>query len=656
MPQSIHLRVPRRIWPATAALCCLALARMATAQADATTTAVAEGTQGKHHVSAAQDAYAAGAKRLDHGDLAGAERDFTRALQLDPGNIDYTVAITVAREHRLTDLVQQAAKARLSGDPAHADTLLAEARAIDPQNPMVLEHKQQTTPAPQDLPITPLTDRARMLSAGDVREPWKRPQVALAGALELHPSDEKKSFHLRGDARDVLRDIAAAYGIRTVFDDSVEHRSLRFDIEDVSYKPAMAIAMSMSHTFAVTIDETSVMIAKDDAGNRARLERLMEQTIFLPGLTLEQVTEIGNVLRIIFQIKEVVVQTGMGSIAIRAPEDILGPMNRTIQQLVDGNGEVMLDVKLYEISTTRMRNIGFTIPTQAGIYNVDATAASIVSQNQTLVQQAIAQGFVSATATNIEIALALLGSGLVQNSLLASTVGFFGGGVTKTGVTANVNSTFTLAYNSSDVRMLDAVQMQVGDRQPGTFRSGTKYPIVTSTYSTGLSAAPSALGNASINGVSVASLLSQFAGGTSATVPQVTYEDLGFTLKATPVMEKAGSINLTLDLKIEALAGGMLNGNPILNSRQFASDITVGDGESAMMVSNLSRSETAAVAGIPGLSELPGFQAPIDQNAEKDSGQLIVLVTPHIVRRRSNMVVGPRMVIRALDTPAGASN
>ena len=109
-------------------------------------------------------------------------------------------------------------------------------------------------------------------------------------------------------------------------------------------------------------------------------------------------------------------------------------------------------------------------------------------------------------------------------------------------------------------------------------------------------------------------------------------------------------------MKIEALAGGTLNGNPILGSRQFASDITVGNGESAMMVSNLSRSESAAVAGIPGLSELPGFQMPISQDAEKDAGQLIVLVTPHVIRRRSNMVVGPRMLVRALDAPAGGSN
>ena len=62
-----------------------------------------------------------------------------------------------------------------------------------------------------------------------------------------------------------------------------------------------------------------------------------------------------------------------------------------------------------------------------------------------------------------------------------------------------------------------------------------------------------------------------------------------------------------------------------------------------MMVSNVNRSESSAVTGIPGLSELPGFQMPTDQNAEKDTGQLVVVVTPHVVRRRSDMASGPRI-------------
>lgn len=687
MEQPIYLRVPCRLrWLATAALCCLALAGSAPAQtapaqatpdpaAQSSTQTVedqhaqdqhvAEGTQGKHQVRAAQDAYAAGAKRLEHDDLAGAERDFARALQLDPGNTSYAIAVSVAREHRLTELVQQSGKARLDGNPARAETLLAEARAIDPTNPIVVQHGiPATTQAAQtggvsrnskdqDLSITPLTDRTRLLSTGSGDEPWKPALPGLAGPLQLKPTQTMRDFHLRGNTQDVLRQVADAYGIRASFDESVERKELRFDIENVDYTQAMAILMKMAHVFAVPVDETSILIAKDDTPNRQRLERLMEETIYAAGYTPEQMAELGNLMRNVFAIKDVVVEASLQTVTVRAPADVLGPMNRTIQDLIDGGGEVMVEVKLYEVDTTRMRNIGATIPTQAGIYNVEAAATSIVNSNQTLVQQAIAQGFVSATASNIEIALALIGSGLVQSSLLSSTVGFFGHGLTQTGITASTNTSFSLAYDSSDTRTLDDVQMQLADHQPGTFREGTKYPIVTSTYSTGLSTAASSLGNTQINGVSVASLLSQFSGGaSSATIPQVTYEDLGVTLKATPIMQKSGRINLNLDMKIEALAGGTLNGNPILASRQISSDITVADGESAMMVSYLTRNETAAVTGVPGLSELPGFQAPVEQNAEKDSGQLIVLVTPHVIRRRSNLIAGPRIRVRALEAQA----
>jgi general secretion pathway protein D len=622
-------------------------------------------TPSKRQARAAEDAYLAGAKQLEHDDLNAAEREFARALRLDPGNREYAIAIAVAREHRLTELVQQAGKARLAGDGARADTLLAEALAIDPENPIVIEHSgsglikyageaQPPGAASRRDGVSsgsqltkPLTDRAQLLRAGEVDEPWRVQAPALAGALQLRPAREKKSFHLRGDTQDVVRQVMAAYGIRVVFDDPIIRESLRFDLEDQPYEQAVPILMSMTRVFAVPIDETSVLIAQDNPANRQRLERQLQETIFLPGWTPEQINELGNVLRNVFGVTKTVVQPGLQSIAVIAPEDTLTPMNQTLADLIDGGGEVMIEVKLYEVDTTRSRNIGATIPQQFSIFNVDAAANSIVNANQAVVQQAIAQGFVTASTSNLEIALALIQLGLVQSNLATNLLGIFGGGLTQTGVSGSVSTTFSLALNSADSRALDDVQIRVGDRQPATFRTGTKYPITTSTYTTGLSTPASTLSNATINGVSVSSLLSQFAGGSSATIPQVSYEDLGVTLKATPMIQKSGRIYMVLDMKIEALAGGSVNGIPLLASRQFSSNITVGDGESAMMVSNMNSTESAAVAGIPGLSELPGFQAPIDQNAEKDTGQLVVVVTPHVVRKRSNMVAGPRILIRA---------
>jgi Flp pilus assembly secretin CpaC len=112
------------------------------------------------------------------------------------------------------------------------------------------------------------------------------------------------------------------------------------------------------------------------------------------------------------------------------------------------------------------------------------------------------------------------------------------------------------------------------------------------------------------------------------------------------VIEKSGRINLKLALKIEALSGSTNDGNPILESRQFKSDITVGAGESALLVSDVNHSETAAMTGIPGLGELPGFQVPLTQIGEKDTSQLVVMVTPRVVQRRSDMVNGLRVKVR----------
>jgi Flp pilus assembly secretin CpaC len=490
-----------------------------------------------------------------------------------------------------------------------------------------------------------------MLAGDDPTQFWRIQAPALAGAIHLTPSPAPKSFHLRGSCDEVLREVASDFGIRAIVEDSVERKPLRFDIDNVTYAQAMKVLMSMAHVFAVPVDETSVLIAKDDAEQRQQLEPQLEETIFLPGATNEQVNDLANIVRNVFEVQKTTVQTGSGSMVVRAPEDVLGPMNETLQDLMDSSGEVMIEVRMYEASTTRMVNAGGTIPSQFNVFNVDQAATSIVNANQTLVQQAIAQGLISASASNLQIALALLGSGLVKSSLASNLIGVFGGGILQTGISASTNTAINMGLNTTDTRALDDVQLRIGDRQEATFREGNHYPITSSTYSTGLSTAASSLSNASINGVSVASLLQQYAGGTSATIPQVTYEDLGVTLKATPVVQKSGRIDMKLDLKIEALSGSTSDGNPILESRQFASDITVGDGESALMVSNVSRTETAAITGIPGLSELPGFQMPTERNTEKDTDQLVVVITPHVVRRRSDLVAGPRILVVHAPSP-----
>jgi Flp pilus assembly secretin CpaC len=51
------------------------------------------------------------------------------------------------------------------------------------------------------------------------------------------------------------------------------------------------------------------------------------------------------------------------------------------------------------------------------------------------------------------------------------------------------------------------------------------------------------------------------------------------------------------------------------------------------------------MTGIPGLSELPGFQMPLNGDLQNSSTQLVVMVTPHIIRMPRAMFAGPRVAI-----------
>jgi general secretion pathway protein D len=593
------------------------------------------GASPKQNPRAAEDAYLSGARLLDHNDLTGAELKFRKAVALDSSNNDYALALSLTHERHITELIQQAGKARLLGQHEKAETLLAEARLLDPENGIV----------------GPRVDNGELPKAFHPEiEPWIREDPAITGPVTLEPNPGQKSFHLRADEQDVIRQVLSSYGIRPVFDESVQRENLRFDLDESSYQQTVPVLLDITHLFAVPLDAKSVFIAKDTPENRQRLERQLQETIYIPGMTNEEMDNFGTLIKNIFDVKEVTVGKSSGTLVLRAPQETLTYINLTLADLIDGGSEVLIDLQLYAVDTSNQRNIGAQLPQQVGIYNVASAAQNIVSSNQALVNQAIAQGLVPAGASNIAIALALIASGLVQSTLLSNTVGFFGGGLTATGVTVNQFAAFNLALTSSDTRALNDIQIRVGDRQTATFRIGERYPITTATYTTGVSSS-SVPPNTTINGVSVSSLLNS-AVGTAATIPQIQYEDLGLTLKATPTVQKSGAVKMHIDLKIEALNGASLNNIPVLNSQQFASDITLNDGDSALMVSSLTKSESASLSGYPVLSELPGFQtATAVRLTETNSSDLLLLVTPHITRRRSNVTVGPRIAINLPEPP-----
>jgi Flp pilus assembly secretin CpaC len=586
----------------------------------------------KPDVARAQEAYAAGARLLDRKDLAGAQAEFARAVALDAANSSYSMALMMTRESRVSDLVQRAAKQRLTNHAAEADRLLAEARRIDPENELVTEHvKAEQT----------VNDQAPLRAGAQIRP---GAEIRYAAPIELAPAAVLQDLHLRGDVKTVVTKAAQAYGIHVAFDDSVvPGPNIRFDLEQTPYTQAMPILLRMTHLFAVPVDTKTLLVAKDTEENRGKFERQVEETIYVPASSTEQMQELTNIIKNVFDVKQISVSNASGTIAVRAPAPTLKAVNYTLADLLDGGAEVMLEIKLVTIDKSVGRNLGASPPTSGSAFSVAQELQTFVAANQTTISTAIYSGALvptgSAANQLIEEAAFLILSGLATDAKLTNIARFFGGGLTLFGASIGGGATANFSLNTSDSRALDDLNVRVGDRQTTTLRVGERYPVTTATYSSGISSSTaSALAGVNINGVSASSLLNQVSGAASiATIPQVQYEDLGITLKTTPYVMRSNLIRMAIDLKIEALTGTSLNNIPVLTQSNFVSDITVQAGQTVVMLTNMSGTESAAISGLPGLGELPGFDTTLsDDTKTTDQSELILLITPRLVRRRAN--------------------
>jgi type II secretory pathway component GspD/PulD (secretin) len=296
-------------------------------------------------------------------------------------------------------------------------------------------------------------------------------------------------------------------------------------------------------------------------------------------------------------------------------------------------------VHLYEVDATKVRNLGVTLPQSANGYDLLSQAQSLINANQSLISQATASGVLTLNGTTtqnelteLEFLIAAGVSGASQFTNLLGTLGTLSG-LPLLGVSVASGASFTASLNSSDARTLDEIQVRAGNGQPTNFRAGSRYPIETAQYSSGVSSSlASQLSGLNINGTSASALLKQYLGSSQTNVPQFQFEDLGITLKMTPHVLRGDEVNLALDLKIEALGGSSINSIPILNNRALTSTVTIPAGQTAMMATLVSRNELKSVDGVPGLSELPGFQG-TEQDREFDSDELLITITPHVVRR-----------------------
>ncbi len=593
----------------------------------------------------AEQDYVDGARALSSGDPTLAEKYFQRAASLVPDRSDYAQAVIIAHQHRVTALVQAAAQARRKGRKAEAQKLLDEAEQLDPQNEIVQQHMQlKRLPRASDQTLPDRTAATKVLTT--LAEIPK--SGADKGIIEVQFNGERHSFHETVNARTMLEQVLQNYGVKVVLDDTVNGRMARLDVDDLTAEEIIPVMDRVLGVFVAPLDEHTVLVGKDTKEAHERIDPELYETLYLPGLSADDLKSIGQMVREIYGIQYAAVNPSSQTLSVRATQDTLVALHKTLYDLMDDDNEVLLDVSLYEMDRTKTQQTGAQAPQQISMFNFDSEVAQVVQANQSTINQAISSGLIQ-QGNYLQYAELLLAAGLLNNTVFGQSFALFGNGLTRTGVTG-VSSTLTMALNSSDARMLDDTQILVDNKQAGTFRAGERYPITTSTFSN--MASQSSVGGVSLSGLTSQQLAllglssaSSLSTASTQVIPQIQYEDLGLTLKTTPTVSRDGNMTLHFDMKLEALGGTSINNIPILNNRAFSGDVMVREGQSAVILSNVTRQETGAISGTPGISELPGFSDLASRSNNGNGQTLVMVIVPHMLRHAEHTHAGPMVML-----------
>jgi tetratricopeptide (TPR) repeat protein len=556
----------------------------------------------KKDLKEAHEAYARGVKLHEHRRLEDALEQFRKASELVPQDMQFLTAHEMVKAKLVFDHVERGNSLLLQDAREPAAAEFRAALNLDPDNQFVQERLEEATRQQVTVPPDPLLAR-----------------VSESDEIHLQPSDDRATFHFTGDARSLFAQIAAAYKVTVQFDDSVPNRRVTFNVDDLDFFTALRLAGQVSKTMWAALDSHQFLLLADNAENHKQYDRMSLRTIRVPPhSTPQETTELINVIRNTLELRFVSPGQTADVLEVRGPQRAVDACAELVRQLDNEKPQVMLDVRVYQISHQLTRNVGVHIPNTFNLYNIPAVAlAGLGGQNiQQLINQLIASGGINQAGSSSLAGLLAQLTGQ-QNSIFSQPLATFGGGLTLMGLSLD-HLAAQLSVNESWVRTLDELSMRAGQGTDATFHLGERFPIQNASY------API------YNSPQISTVL-----GNQSYVPpfpSVSYEDLGLQIKAKPTVQGDGSISLQLELQVRSLTGQSNNGVPVISNREYKGSVRLNDGEPTFLAGEISQTDTKSMSGIPGLGLVPLFNmAMVTNTKEEDQDELMIAITPHVL-------------------------
>jgi len=272
-------------------------------------------------------------------------KHYEKAMQEDPSNAAYRLALTRAKILASYSHVFKARKLAAEGKKEEA----------------LAEYQKAISYTPNDRAIAV---EAQLLTAKEQESPEPK-ETKIEPPVKLRVNDQKLSLNFMHD-RVKLKDIFQALGkhaqLNILFDESFKDIPYSVDLTDRTFEQALNSLCMATKNFHRVIDEKSLIIVPDLPAKRIQYELNAIKTFYLSNIKAEDLqASIMPILRSQFKAPQFMVDKNLNSITLRDTPAVLELAGKLIKLWDKPRGEVVIDLEIMEVSRQKLKKFGMEL-------------------------------------------------------------------------------------------------------------------------------------------------------------------------------------------------------------------------------------------------------------------------------------------------------
>ena len=494
------------------------------------------------------------------GDWDAAVLRYMELVTADPSDLRYRAGLLRAKTQAAHAHFEQGRKLQEAGRNRDAMLEMQRAVQLDPTNQYALTEleKLRTRIETSDRgpkTISQLKDEAR---GAEPMPPVLNPR-----------SDEPITFDFpEASFMEIYRAIGQAFGFNIVFDPRLRDAPLAGPIElrEVTALEGLEILMQSLGHFYKVLDEQTIMILQNTPANRQAYEDRIIQTFFLSN---SDVKDVMTILRSLLATRFIAANERLNAIVMLDSVEKVKVAERIIEQSDKAKAEVVIDVELLQINTSKLQDLGLSLDSNTLGISLDIGGEDVPLR-----------------MSDVE--------SLNQNNWVLSVPGFL----------------FDFVKRSTDAQILAKPQVRITEGEEASFSIGDRVPIPVTSFNT-----------------------ANTAGSNVVPITSYQYQNVGIEVNITPRVHHNEEVSLDLDIEVSDLSGqignqpiiGSRNIKTSIRLRDGETNFLAG-----LIRTNESNTQDGipGLSEIPVLGRL--FSRRASDNTRTD---IVLTMTPHIIRR-----------------------